>query len=250
MPKITMLTPITRPTPPSGNRNAMGAPTSTNTTQAIEIANFLCSSTAAVLTMRWLSRMRTFALSMEPESVTGIWRETPGTPVGITPGSTLSGGGRFVSTGTTMACTGFGVVSWVTGTWPASSVAAYRVGTSSAWTLAAACLERIVRSQNVRPSDALGERGAAAPGVALNIEIDEMSGGLAGLPVSASFVTATNAARRSLRAFVYSASKRATSFCSSQTVISRSRLYESERVSSSWFATPSTRTKFRSKAAR
>jgi LDH2 family malate/lactate/ureidoglycolate dehydrogenase len=71
--------------------------------QAIEIANFLCNSTAAVFTMRWLSRMRTRALSTEPDSVTGICLVTPGMPVGMMLGRTLSGGGLVESTGTTMA---------------------------------------------------------------------------------------------------------------------------------------------------
>ena len=45
MPNTPRLTPIVRPTPPRGNRNAMGAPSREKITQAIAMANFFSIST-------------------------------------------------------------------------------------------------------------------------------------------------------------------------------------------------------------
>src|SRR5688572_6839751 len=213
MPKIIRLTPITSPTPPRGKRSAIGAPTSTKTVQATEIANFLWSSTAFMLISRWLSRIRSRALSTDPRSETGIWGDTdPSRGGGRAAAMTLSRRARWESAGTTTAgvcgvgcCAegeGGGGVPWL----PTAAAAAYKLGTSIAIAFAATRLARRAASQYARPSDALGDRGAGAPGVMLNIVIEEISGGLAGTPVSASLATARIASRRSVFALLYSAS--------------------------------------------
>src|SRR5688572_16525563 len=124
---------------------------------------------------------------------------------------TLSRRARWESAGTTTAgVCGVGCCAEGEGgggvPWLATDAAAYRLGTSIAIAFAATRLTRWAASQYARPSDALGDRGAGAPGVMLNIVMEEISGGLAGTPVSASLATARIASRRSVFALLYSAS--------------------------------------------
>ncbi len=98
-------------------------------------------------------------------------------------------------------------------------------------------------SQYRRPRLKCSERGASEPGRASSTVKSDGSGGDAGMPVSASSNADSIAFWRFFCAVAYSCSYRDTSFWSSQTDISRSLLYRSRVVRSSWLATPSTRTK-------